>query len=317
MKKKKLLLMILSALVITLLPKTAFAKTLEVNFPSNEMTWGEYMQSYTVRTEGFRALGVSPYGNFIVSPCSGADIIEYQLTGTTLKFTLLDGVTNDDLQCAISQDMRDANVNNYGEDIYEGYDDVLLSVKELSVPQRDEAVFDFTKLEDQAEMTAYEKEAWANLSVAMTNPNSSYPLLVSEVIATSQNPGDDNYSEILTKDGSRSLVKLHYKESSTPNKIIVTDGKFEDNVSFDLENTTVEDFAAWGVDLKKVSFIFGEETNNPQTDPTTPTNPEKPADNNIKNPLTFNNSLLIVLVLGTVGATSIVVFGKRKKQKSL
>ena len=72
-----------------------------------------------------------------------------------------------------------------------------------------------------------------------------------------------------------------------------------------------------GTAILAASLIFAGCSSQADDETVDPVPVEKPADNNIKNPLTFNNSLLIVLVLGTVGATSIVVFGKRKKQKSL
>ena len=128
MKKKLLIVLLFTAVLF--LPKNTFAKTLEINYPSNEMRFVEMAQNYTIRESMFFNIGSpSPSGNQTIVNLSGEEIIGINKNGDKVSFYILPGITDAKLTSPITQEIRNYSIDYYGVDVFQDYDTIKMNVK--------------------------------------------------------------------------------------------------------------------------------------------------------------------------------------------
>lgn len=301
--KKKLFAVLLLTATVLFLPKNTFAKTLEINYPSNFVTYQELSKNYTLREGDFYNIGsTSEATTTMANPITQEAVLAIEFEGNKIRFSKLSGVTDDDLTSPITQEFRDNIIAVYGVDIYEDYDTIKMNVKEFDITNTSDITIDFTKYEDYWDMNAYENNVLGVLQRQNLYITDS-PFYTSNSLA-GVNGDSENYDEIISRDG-KSLVKMFYLNSNTPFKIKIQDGvTYKDNITYILEDNIKEALANDGYNVDKITLIFGHEP-----DPVnTVKNTIRDSENN---PATLNNKVLIIAILSICTVSAISVLKKK------
>ena len=298
--KKKLLAVLLFTAAVLFLPKNTFAKTLEITYPSNYLTYQQLAQTYTIRESTFYEIGSTSSGlpSTMANYATGEDIFGIEYSDDKIRFTSLPGVTDSDLTSAITQEMRNNSINYNGVDVFAVYDTIKYSLKELPAVDKTDVTIDFTQVKESWDMNAYDGFVLSALQRQNLQETNS-PFIVSTSLA-GVNGDTENYDEILNRDG-KSLVKKFYETSATPFQIKIQDGvTYKDNLTYTLDDSVKQALANEGLNINKITLIFGHEPVN--------TNPVNIIKNAIKNPLTMNNIVIIIALLSicTIGGISIL-----------
>ena len=284
MKRKYILLLIVSAFIL-LLPKNSFAKTLEVNYPANYMSYQELMSTCTLRESEFFNIGSTSSGQILIAnPATQQNVLGAETMNDKIKFYILDGVTASDLTSNITQQMRDHSIDTYGVDLFKDYDKITINVKELNSNIKSDIVIDFTKYNELFDLNAYDATVLSFINRQNLEETNS-PFTSSTSLA-GVNGGNENYDEIISRDG-KSLVKIYYENSTTPFQIKIQEGvTYKDNIEYVLDDSIKAALLDEGVNVNKLVLKFGDK----------PVSNVNKVINNIKNPETYNNLLIVFIV---------------------
>ena len=253
--KKKICLLLFVMFVSFFAPKNIFAKTLEINYPTNYVSEGELMFLYSVREVRFFLSFLE--GDYVVyyNNNSPKNIFGKENSDRKARFYKLPGVEDDDLIFHITDEFRNQLIDNYHFDLSSGYDTIKFNVKEMPMPNFfSNYIIDFTKFDDLLDFRYVDAMLLDSFSQDFDDINLPFNISGS----FSDNAILTNFT-ISSKD-NKLLLKILFDEQESKLKIIIPDNvTYKDNITLKLADL-VPDYQTYENPIaEQITLIFAHE----------------------------------------------------------